>query len=325
MIQISAGILIALAGVYIFLKNVKISELWGQIAATKIWVIAGVALLNPVTLWFRALRWKIILPSRSSVNKRGLFPVVVIGFMVNNILPARLGEAARAILLWKRHKFTITESVGSLILERCIDSLVFLSFLFLPIFFKQGLEHLSLYGFGLLAIFTTIVTCIAMYAFFPLLTKKISRNCVSILPEKIETKVLKLGKELLSNLDWIFSWQKVVSVLVLSYITIFVQAGMMWLLGFDLESFGLLDSMFGVAFAALGAAIPLSPGYVGTLHATLMQGLVLAGVSSEKAGAIAILYHAIGYIVVTVLGVWFFFAAKMTFKEIGKAREVLNQ
>jgi glycosyltransferase 2 family protein len=321
--QIFGGVVVASAGLYIFLKDLKIIEIWNQIKATEWWVIALVAALSPLSLWLRTLRWKIMLPSRGGTEKKGLFSIVVIAFMVNNILPARLGEAARALLLWRRNKFTAAESIGSLIFERVLDSLAFLSFLFFPIFLVKGLEHLFFYGVICLSIFLGVIISLVLYTLYPLFVRKQAEKSAKLIPERMRERVKKLGTELISNLDWIFTVRKVVSVVVLSYLTVFCYVGMIWLLGIKIESFGFLGSMFGVAFAALGAAIPLSPGYVGTLHAMLLEGLTLIGVTIDKAGAIAVLYHAIGYVTVTLLGIYFFFAINVSFSEIGKAKEEL--
>ena len=77
--------------------------------------------------------------------------------------------------------------------------------------------------------------------------------------------------------------------------------------------------------APLGAAIPLSPGYVGTLHAVLKQGLVLCGIDTNRAIAVATLYHATGYVTVTVTGLYYYFKMKISFREIGKAKEELGK
>ncbi len=299
-------------------------EIWNQIKTTEWWIIAAVAALSPLSVWFRSVRWKIMLPEKNGSLKSGLFSIVMISFMINNIFPARLGEAARALLLWRKNKFTVAESIGSLVLERIFDSLAFLSFLFVPIFFIKGLEHLYLYGAICLSVFLITICGLVMYTIFPLFTKKKAQSALKLLPEKIQSKAGKFGSELISNLDWIFSFTKVIKVIVFSYLTLFCYVGMIWLLGIKIETFGFLDSMFGVAFAALGAAIPLSPGYVGTLHAMLLEGLKLLGVSMEKAGAIAVLYHAIGYIIVTVLGIYFFFVINISFKEIGNAKKEIG-
>jgi uncharacterized membrane protein YbhN (UPF0104 family) len=77
--------------------------------------------------------------------------------------------------------------------------------------------------------------------------------------------------------------------------------------------------------AAIGAAIPLSPGYVGTLHAALKQGFILCGIDTNKAVAVATIYHAVGYITVTILGLWYFFRMKISFKDISSSKETMDQ
>jgi hypothetical protein len=125
---------------------------------------------------------------------------------------------------------------------------------------------------------------------------------------------LKIASEVISNLDWVFSLRKATAIFVLSIAVPACYTGMMLLLGLDLEKFGILGSMFGVAFAAIGAAIPSTPGYVGTMHTALLNGLGLAGVAADRAGAIAVLYHAIGYVTVTALGLYYFFSIKLSFR-----------
>jgi len=95
-------------------------------------------------------------------------------------------------------------------------------------------------------------------------------------------------------------------------------------LGIKLSGFGVFHGMFGVAFAAIGAAMPGAPGFVGTLHAALKQGFGFLGVQESGAAAITILYHAIGYIVVTFMGIVFYFTMKLSFDDIGKAKQQID-
>ncbi|NLD92926.1 MAG: flippase-like domain-containing protein [Fibrobacter sp.] len=323
-VQVAGGLIIASAGLYIFFKDVDIKEIGSHIQQTEWWVIALVALMSPISLWLRALRWRLMLPRRKNTHKHGLFSITVIAFAVNNILPARLGEAVRAVLLWRRNRFTIAESVGSLVLERAIDSTVFLSCLFLPIFFVGSLENLLPLGVFGGAGFAGILMTFLFYAIFPDFTKKMSSKVLFIIPGKFHDWFRKLGNELISNLDWIFSLRKSFVVAVLSYAIIFCYVVMIWLLGIKLSGFAVFQSMFGVAFAALGSAIPLAPGYVGTLHAVLQKGLALLGVQGSSAAAITVLYHAIGYVVVTFMGIVFFFTLKLSVDDIGKAKQQIG-
>ncbi|HEX2959381.1 MAG TPA: lysylphosphatidylglycerol synthase transmembrane domain-containing protein [Chitinispirillaceae bacterium] len=313
-LQLGAGALVTAGGLYIFLKEVKLSQLWLEVCQTPISIIIATALLSPLSLFFRSIRLKLFLKSSNKATVTELFPQVVIGFMANNIFPARLGEAVRIFLLWKKSGFTLAESIGALVVERIIDTVFFLPFFFIPVFFSINLKSLHFYGYILVGVFATACFCGFLYGRFPSFVKKIGKSLNGFLPKKMRTGVGKIGSEVISNLDWLFSIKKTALVFVLSFTILFCYAIMMWLLGIDLDNFGALGGMFGVAFAAIGAAIPLAPGYVGTMHALLLSGLGMAGVAAERAGAIAVLYHAIGYVTVTSLGLYYFFSIKLSFR-----------
>jgi uncharacterized membrane protein YbhN (UPF0104 family) len=91
------------------------------------------------------------------------------------------------------------------------------------------------------------------------------------------------------------------------------------------KNFGLLSGMFGAASAALGAAVPLAPGYFGTLHAAVQKGLVMTGCEANKAGAIAAIYHTVSYLTVSIVGLYFFFKMKISFKDIGRAKQSIKE
>lgn len=313
-LQIGAGALITAGGLYIFFKEVKLATLWQEVCRTPLSIIIVAALMSPISLFLRAVRLKLFLRSSNKTPVKDLFPQTVIGFMANNIFPARLGEALRVFLLWKKSGFTLAESIGALVVERLIDTVFFMPFFFIPVFFSENLKSLYMYAYLLLAGFTAICVCGVLYSRFPLFVKKIGNWFTGFLPEKLRKSVQKIGTEVISNLDWLFSIKKTSGVFLLSFVILFCYAIMMWLLGIDVQNFGALGGMFGVAFAAIGAAIPLAPGYVGTMHLLLLNGLGLAGVAADRAGAIAILYHAIGYVTVTSLGLYYFFSIKLSFR-----------
>ena len=318
--QAIAGVVIASVGVWVFFRQVQVAEMVGEVRRTSLWKIIAVVLLNVTTLYFRSIRWNFILPGKNKRLTGKHFPIVIIGFMVNNLVPARIGEAVRAALLWKRDKFTIAECVGSLLVERLIDVLCFIAFLFLPIFLLPQLNKIQIYGVALAATFGSVVFGFFIYARFPITTRKIVKFFLNFIPLRLHHAIVKIGNELLSNLDWLFSFKQIASVFVLSVLTVTCHSMMLYVLGFDCKGFGHLTSMFGTAFAAVGAAIPLSPGYVGTLHASMLEGMTLAGVPAAKAGAIAILYHAIGYVTITAMGIYYFYKLKISFRDIKKAK-----
>jgi uncharacterized protein (TIRG00374 family) len=322
--QLSGGLVIAGAGLYVFFSGVKIPELLNQILSIPWWAVVCVVLLTFLTLWLRSVRWNLILPQSPSASRRDLFGIIMIGFMVNNILPARLGEAARMLLLWKRNKFTAAESIGSVLLERFLDSIVFLSFFFIPAFFMPQLREALPFARPLACGVSAACIALVFYAFLPLKVRALSKSLLMLFPPKLQQRLLTIGKEFVSNLDWIFSLKKCLFMLFLSFCTVACHAVMMMILARE-ATFTFLSGMFGAAWAALGAAIPFSPGYVGTLHAALKHGLIMTGCGPAKAAAVATVYHAIGYLTVTIFGFVYIIKMRISFKEIGRAKEELEK
>ena len=328
--QFAGGVALAAAGLAIFFQKVDIHKLGSELISLSPMTVSLTMVLAILTLVFRAWRWKIMLPDVEKANNHGLFPIVCIGFMINNILPARLGEAARVMLLWKKNGYPAALSIGSIILERVFDSLAFMSCFFIPFFFLNSLKsaqlggaiagkNLTLQAFALLfgAIFLGACLLVFLYARFPKQSRAIAKKLLGFVPHSQRGRAQTIGSEILANLNWIFSVKKVGIMIMHTYCIMLCYAVMMALL-VKAPGFSVLHGLFSQAFAAMGAAIPLAPGYVGTLHAVLLQGLLLSGLAREKAIATALLYHAIPFCAITIVGLYYFFRMRLSFKEISK-------
>jgi len=331
-LQLSAGLILAFAGLYIFFgktgegEEAIIPSLIQEISNKSISALLLCAFLSIFVMWLRALRWHIILPKcEDGAHKNGLFPITTISFMINNILPARLGEAARVILLWKRNGFPVATSIGSLIVERILDVIVFASFFFIPVFLSPKLAAklqndihpaAMLITIGIAVSIALLVGLLFLYVLKPQWFRKNIGKTGRFLPSKISAKGQSIGTQLESSLDWIFSKRKVIKITFLSYAVAFCYSIMLIVLASQWSAFGILEGMFGQAFASFGAAIPLTPGYVGTLHAALKTGLTLTGIDPTKAMAIAVVYHALPFVTVTAAGLFFLFSLNIKFKDI---------
>ncbi|MDR3012179.1 MAG: flippase-like domain-containing protein [Chitinispirillales bacterium] len=349
-IQGALGVFLAGIGLYIFFRQsfggdeAVFAALAREVAHTSVTGVAVCVVLAIVTIWLRAMRLKIILPDeihhRASdpketlaqeqalppkPHKRGFFSIVMISFMANNILPARLGEAARVALLWKRNGFPIAVGLGSLIIERTLDIVAYLSFLFIPVLLSPTLSarlrdlHPAAPAVIWLsaAAFAAFSGVLLLYALAP----RIFRRTAAFLlrgagSNKLIAKVKKIGAEAELSIGWIFSPRKAAGVFALTYAISFCFSTTLWALVFDMNVFGVLDSMFAQAFAAFGSAIPLAPGSVGTLHAALFFGLTATGLEAGRAGAVAIVYHGLQYIVVTAFGLLLLAGLHIKFKDI---------
>lgn len=319
------GLVVAGVSLAYFFHNVKPAELRDNLLGTPVWEILAVVALTLLTLWLRAIRWGLILPAGRG-ERNGLFGLIMVGFMVNNVLPARLGEVTRVLFLWKRNKFTIAESAGSVFLERILDTTIYLSFFVIPILLipKLRADHtLVKFAIPTACISFSAIMGLLLYGLFPSFSKKTCRTLINLSPEKIRHRAMNIGKELVSNLEWIHSPVKCPIVILLSALIVACYPAMMIVL-VNSKGFGILGGMFGSAWGAIGASVP-SPGYVGSLHAALKFGLVLLGIDPARAISVAVIYHAVGYLTVTIVGLFYFSRMRISFKEIGRAKEELKK
>lgn len=323
-LQLVGGLVIAGGGLWIFFRDVDLGKLVSEIRATPAWAVALCAALSIVSLWFRAIRARYILPDTPNTHKRGLFPNVMIGFMANNIFPARVGEAARVVLLWKKNNYGPVVGVGSLLVERLLDIATFGLFMVLGIFTIASLSSLLPFAWLISGGLGGGLLFLILYRLFPSGIKGFVERIVVIVPGKFRSRLQSAIHELFDNLQWVFSNKDLTSVAILSVVIELCYAAMAYVL---VGSFGLrmaIGALFTTAFVAIGAAIPLAPGYVGTLHAMLLSALVMLGVNEDKGRAIAIVYHAASYLPVTLLGLFYFFKTDLSFGQISKSKEELD-
>lgn len=335
-IQWVCGVGLAAAGLAVFFRNVDTHGLAQQLAHTSPLVIVACAVLTLCSLWFRSQRWHIMLPQSGTGHKRQLFSIVTIAFMVNNILPARMGEAARAVLLWKRNGYAAAVSIGSIILERVIDLLAFMACYFVPVFLLPFLRPgglgasanktatMQTFAFLMAAVFLFVLGLFIAYLRFPAAMRWMGEKSLGLIPRKAHPRLRRIAAEIMSTLDWTFSAAKVAQVLALSFLIVSCYAVMIVMLTAD-RNFGFFYGLFSQSFAAFGAAIPLAPGFVGTLHAVMLEGLVLCGLGRDKAQAVTIIFHAVPYVTTTVLGLYYFFRMNIRFRDISEAEKTIEK
>jgi len=336
------GLSLAAAGLYIFFRGSGGGEsvykaLVGEISRSGPITAAVCAALAILAMGLRALRLRAILPDalpppplgiaasaidaavgRNAPHKGGLFSVTMVMAMLNNVLPVRAGEAARVALLWKRNGFPIMVCIGSFIVEHALDIAAYLSFLFIPPLASpailnnlRGLHPAMIAAIWLsAAAFAALLGLFSLYALLPRIFRGAAASVGERLPPKIRSAARKFGAEIESNLDWTATPGKAAYVAALTYAIALCHSTMLFILVCDVTPSGFINSLFSQAFAAFGAAIPLAPGSVGTLHAVLLQGMTITGCPPSKARAVIIEYHAVQYAAVTAVGLLCLLAMK---------------
>ncbi len=323
-LQIVVGVAITAAGLAFFFRDVDTQKLVDALGAVPLWSVAVGVVLAVTTLWVRAFRWQFLLPDTPGTTKSGLFPITMIGFMVNNILPARAGEAARALLLWRKNKFPVAVCLGSLVVERIIDSATLLTLYGIAVYSLDALSGFRESAILVFILVTGVCVGFVLYGFFANGIASIGRRLANRAPEKYRPRIQSVGAELASALQWVHSPGRVVAVILLSAPIMLIYSLIMLVLSHGLGGLGFAGSLFAQAFAAFGAAIPLAPGYIGTTHAMVLYAAKAVGMPGDSGRALAILYHVVNYVPVTAVGLYYFFRLKVDFRKITRAKEELH-
>ena len=128
------GILITVLLFWWALSGVAFLDVWDNIRQGNLILLLASVFVATFGFFIRAHRWKVLLtPVKADTSLHSRFAGVSIGFMANNLLPARVGEVGRAYAFSRREAVTASAAFGTLVVERVLDGVVLLLFLTLPI------------------------------------------------------------------------------------------------------------------------------------------------------------------------------------------------
>ncbi len=112
---IIVGVALSAFFLWISLRGLKLSDVQKIMrGAEYIWLLPGV-IVYFIAVWIRAWRWHYLIRPLKEVSTKKMFPIVAIGYMGNNIFPARIGEVLRAVFLKQREEVPISASLATII------------------------------------------------------------------------------------------------------------------------------------------------------------------------------------------------------------------
>jgi uncharacterized protein (TIRG00374 family) len=288
-----------------------------------IWLVpAAVCILVGYTL--RTVRWQAILSGSARAPITTLFPVLMMGFATNNLLPGRLGEFWRAYLLGQKRGVSKTFALASVVVERVFDGLTLIAVLMLVSFtiplpaWGREIELIAA------TIFLGAVVALAVLLVKPMLVQRplgwalhrFHGGAAGWIEQRFEAFVDGLGPlrrgrillaaALLSAAVWLFEGT--------SYVLLSRGLHLGLASGIELPALGLT-----LATVNLGIMIPSGPGYVGTQEFFGTTALGLVGASAQGALALILVSHFLQYLLVTGLGLIFFAREQLSPRDLRPA------
>jgi len=325
-IRFFIGIMVSLLFLYLALENVDIRVVAASFRNIDFRYLALCIVCQFASLFCRSYLWKNILSFEKDVRYRHSFEALLIGYMGNNVLPFRMGEAMRAYAMGKKEGISRTLSFASIILERLIDLFTLLLF-FLTLVLLMKLEEWIILS-GIVVFAFLILAILFLYAVasdFLSLPSALYKIAIRYIPEQLTGTVERIAGSFVKGIKLIRSLQQALWLVFLA-----LMAWILWtaILYFGLKAFHLNLPMTATLLLSvvvnIGVMVPSSPGFIGVFQYLCIISLSVFSVSKEVALSFSFLVHSIQYIPTTLLG-WLFLTQmhvvsyKMLKKEMEKA------
>lgn len=277
------GVSIGIIAIYFSLKNINGAELKNSLKSISGYWLIPIFFVNFIVILFKAMRWQITLKLVKPVKLWTMFRILTIGFMANNVLPARLGEALRIHLLGKNALISKITTTGSMVSDKLIEAFSFLILAALLFFISDVPKWLHS---GLI-----IILCITFAAYIA---------AIIYLRQPVKNKHLKnfqAGITGLMNRKIIF-WG-----LVTSFASWFCQCLIIYM---TQQAFGISIPVWGILLVLLvvnlAIAIPGAPSHIGTFEFACILAYTYLGLDKSTALLLGVTYHLVQIIPITFVG-----------------------
>lgn len=318
-----------ISGIFLYLafRKVDWAELVEALKHANYLYLLYAMLITLLGLWVRSVRWYFFMKPIQKIGLHSLFSATMIGFMVNNLFPARLGEFMRAYAIGRKENLSKSASFATIVLERIFDGISILLFVFvaliwghfpLPSWMQQAVYFAT--GFYFLSLIFLI--------FLILQTERairLSEWVTHPLPTKWQQRILSLLRMFVLGLQMLNNKRDILISCVLSAFVFIIPVFAVYLL---LLSFGVnlpfAVSVFLLGMISIGVMIPSAPGYVGTFQLLSVACLGIFGVSKSVALSFSLVFHVSQYLPVTLVGLIYLFSEGLSLSQIGSSSGALE-
>lgn len=321
------GIVISLFFIVLLFRKIDFNQLAAAFRTLDYRYLAVAIMVTLFSYSVRAVRWHYLLLPLKRARPRNLLAATIIGYMGNNLLPARLGEFLRAMVLAEKEELEVSAVFATLVIDRLFDGfsvLLILVVTFFTITLPPGMEKVQQ---GLVTGgYVTLVLYMAVILFLVVLKRATARTLhfvgvfLSPFPKALGERLIPLLGSFISGIRLSSRPGELLAILS-SSLVIWMSAA--WPIDLLLKAFGIslpfTASLFILVFLVFAVMVPASPGYVGTYHAACMYGLMAFNIPKELSLSVALVVHAVSFFPVVIYGFFFLWRDKISFTALKMA------
>ena len=219
----------------LFFWRTDLGELADALAKADYWWVGPAVGLWFVAAWFRSLRWRYLLLHLEGISTAALYPVLVVGYMANNLLPLRTGELVRAYILGERHRVSKLSALGTIALERLFDGLVLVPVLVLVGVFLGFSSDLRVLAIAMAAVFAVALALFLAVATSPQRAEGLIAALLRLAPPAFREKAWEGAMAFVRGLGSLQSPWVTAAVLLTTAVSWALEALMYYLVGLSFD------------------------------------------------------------------------------------------
>lgn len=320
---IGAAISIALMALFLF--QVDFSEMGQELSKANYLYLIPAVFIYLLGVFFRAARWQYLLRPLGNFRVFRMFSLILIGMLVNNIIPARLGIVARAIILGEKEKISKMAVGGTMVVEQVFDGIMLLFFAAIASLFAPLNGWLGQVVYITAALFLILIVLCLVFATSSRAAQKGLNIILLILPKKWHEKVGEWFIRLIDGLGVMRSPRKVFVVFIMSALVWLCESGLFYMVGF---SFDLQQPfyvyMLATAVSNLAWVLLMTQGGLGSFDLACQKSLELFNVGAAAAASYAIVVHALILMITIPLGLIFLWVENLSLGKVTGERGKIN-
>lgn len=319
--RLFVGSIVSSVFLYLAVRGIEWRSLWSVLGRTNYVYLMPTVGFTMLGHYSRAFRWKFMMLPVKRIPTHSLFAATAVGFMANNLLPARLGEFVRAYVLGHRESVSRSACFATIVYERIVDVFSLLVLLLIMLRRVPGPEWLATSAVWILVLNVALLVVVFLMERNRAALRRIVSWTVHPLPHAFGRKIVDSTGSFAEGLATVSRPHTLVPIAFASVLVwLFAALGLYYcLLALDMHT-PFIAAITLVVIVSMGTMIPSAPAYLGTTQYACVVSLSLFGVGKTEALAYSLLYHATQFFPVTLVGLFYLWKMRIRFGDISQKR-----
>jgi len=326
------GVIFSCVALYLTLINVPLDQLWNDLISVKFqWVILSI-IINCISFILRAFRWQLIVKEIQYINFWEAYHPTSIAFMMNSILPGRIGELARPVILSQNKKIPLSGGFATIVTERIFDVII-LILLYAVVFLhvdidpnfqmeigkytlsKTLLSSLATQIFFLFSILLMLIVCINIYYvrlglkkilfLIPQLFKFTGKRTTNFILHKCIVPITNIIDHVADGFSFLKRVSRIIYCFFLSVVIWLLVAVSYYVMSFGYQNLHIsfFEMCAVLVMICFFISLPSVPGYWGIWEAGGVFAMTIFGIGEKEAIGFTIVNHAFQIFPIIIAGI----------------------